>query len=174
MTINALDKSVSLGNYLRENRIENGKLPYWSLRAVSKRAGMSMPYLSQLEKGIKVKVDARILKNLSLVLQIDYGKLIYLCGYIDQDVSLHKESREIPVLGEVKKNESKIITYDCEIKESLAVTSTEFPSEKKLAAVRIKTPIEIFNTNFSPSDVIIIPLSHITIPLEDIIVLKKF
>jgi hypothetical protein len=99
---------------------------------------------------------------------------MYLCGYIDQDVSLKKESREIPVLGEIKKNEPKIVTYDFEIKESIAVASDEFPPEKKLAAVRIKTPIEIYNKSFSPSDVIIIPLSHITIPLEDIIVLKKF
>jgi len=165
---------MSLGNYLRESRINNGKLPYWSLRSVSKRAGLSMPYLSQLEKGTKVKVDAKILKNLSLVLQIDYGKLMCLCGYLDNGVSLHKKSREIPILGEIKKNESKITTYDNEIKESIAIASTEFPSGKKLAAVRIKTPIKVFDNAFSPSDVIIIPLSHITIPLEDIIVLKKF
>ncbi len=174
MATKILNKNIALGKYLRESRIENEKMPYWSLSTVSKRAGLSTPYLSQLEKGLKVKVDPGILKSLSLVLQIDYEKLMYLGGYIDHDVSLHKESREIPILGEVRKKNQKISTYNYEIKESIAVANTEFPSDKKLAAVRIKIPVEILNTSFSPSDVIIIPLSHMTIPLEDITVLKKF
>jgi transcriptional regulator with XRE-family HTH domain len=60
----------SLGDYLREQR-HSAKL---SLRQLSELAGVSNPYLSQIERGLK-KPSAEILQQLAKGLQVSAESL---------------------------------------------------------------------------------------------------
>jgi len=164
----------SLGKYLRHSRKEKGSSPYWSMESVAKRAGITRNYLHILEKGEKkVKVTTKVLNALALVLQADYAKLLCLAGHIKNNITIKEKTREVPILGEIRKKDANIAIFTEAIKESIAIECA-FPVEKKLAGIRIKTRTKICNYNLLPSDIIIIPLSHIEAPIIDITVLKKF
>lgn len=76
----------SLGEYLREQRT-NARL---SLRQLADLAGVSNPYLSQIERGIK-KPSAEILQQLAKGLQISSETLYVKAGFLDErTVSEHR------------------------------------------------------------------------------------
>lgn len=76
----------SLGDYLREQR-KNARL---SLRQLADLAGVSNPYLSQIERGIK-KPSAEILQQLAKGLQISSESLYVKAGFLDERaVSEHR------------------------------------------------------------------------------------
>ena len=76
----------SLGEYLREQRT-NAKL---SLRQLAALAGVSNPYLSQIERGLK-KPSAEILQELAKGLQISAESLYVKAGFLDErTVSEHR------------------------------------------------------------------------------------
>lgn len=68
-----------LGEYIREQR-ERANL---SLRRLADRAGISNPYLSQIERGIR-KPSAEILKQLSRALQISAETMYSRAGLIEE------------------------------------------------------------------------------------------
>jgi transcriptional regulator with XRE-family HTH domain len=67
-----------VGDFIREQR-ERANL---SLRRLADRAGISNPYLSQIERGIR-KPSAEILKRLSRALEISAESLYTRAGLID-------------------------------------------------------------------------------------------
>lgn len=67
-----------VGDFIREQR-ERANL---SLRRLADRAGISNPYLSQIERGIR-KPSAEILKRLSRALEISAESLYSRAGLID-------------------------------------------------------------------------------------------
>ena len=69
----------SLGEYLREQRT-HAKL---SLRQLADRAGVSNPYLSQIERGLK-RPSAEILQELAKGLQISAETLYVKAGFLDE------------------------------------------------------------------------------------------
>src|SRR5690348_4688758 len=69
----------SLGDYLREQR-QSAKL---SLRQLSELAGVSNPYLSQIERGLK-KPSAEILKELARGLEVSAETLYVRAGILDE------------------------------------------------------------------------------------------
>ena len=69
----------SLGDYLREQR-QNAKL---SLRQLSELAGVSNPYLSQIERGLK-KPSAEILQQLAKGLEVSAESLYVRAGILDE------------------------------------------------------------------------------------------
>lgn len=76
----------SLGEYLREQRT-NAKL---SLRQLADLAGVSNPYLSQIERGLK-RPSAEILQELAKGLQISAETLYVKAGFLDErTVSEHR------------------------------------------------------------------------------------
>lgn len=76
----------SLGDYLREQR----QLARLSLRQLSDLAGVSNPYLSQIERGLK-KPSAEILHELAKGLQISAESLYVKAGFLDErTVSEHR------------------------------------------------------------------------------------
>jgi len=76
----------SLGEYLREQRT-SARL---SLRQLADLAGVSNPYLSQIERGIK-KPSAEILQQLAKGLQISSESLYVKAGFLDERaVSEHR------------------------------------------------------------------------------------
>jgi transcriptional regulator with XRE-family HTH domain len=69
----------SLGDYLREQR-QSARL---SLRQLSELAGVSNPYLSQIERGLK-KPSAEILQQLAKGLEVSAESLYVRAGILDE------------------------------------------------------------------------------------------
>lgn len=69
----------NLGDYLREQR----KSAQLSLRQLSELAGVSNPYLSQIERGLK-KPSAEILQQLAKGLQVSAESLYVRAGILDE------------------------------------------------------------------------------------------
>ena len=72
-----------LGQYLREQR-ESAQL---SLRQLSEVAGISNPYISQIERGLK-KPSAEILQSLAKALRISAESLYVRAGILDESADL--------------------------------------------------------------------------------------
>src|SRR6476660_8825857 len=69
----------NLGDYLREQR-QSARL---SLRQLSELAGISNPYLSQIERGLK-KPSAEILQQLAKGLEVSSESLYVRAGILDE------------------------------------------------------------------------------------------
>jgi transcriptional regulator with XRE-family HTH domain len=78
------DLGSSLGDYLREQR-QSAKL---SLRQLSELAGVSNPYLSQIERGLK-RPSAEILQQLAKGLEVSAESLYVKAGILDEQVAPH-------------------------------------------------------------------------------------
>ncbi|HEU4910653.1 MAG TPA: helix-turn-helix transcriptional regulator, partial [Actinomycetes bacterium] len=70
---------TSLGDYIREQR-ESAQV---SLRQLAKVAGVSNPYLSQIERGVK-KPSAEILQQIAKGLRISAETLYVRAGILDE------------------------------------------------------------------------------------------
>ncbi len=68
----------SLGEYLKEQRLQS-KL---SLRQLSEQAGVSNPYLSQIERGLR-RPSAEVLQQLAKALRISAETLYVRAGILD-------------------------------------------------------------------------------------------
>lgn len=75
-------KHTDLGKFIRQQR-ERANL---SLRRLADKAGISNPYLSQIERGIR-RPSAEILKNLSRALEISANSLYRRAGLIDEEMA---------------------------------------------------------------------------------------
>jgi transcriptional regulator with XRE-family HTH domain len=70
---------ASLGEYIRDQR-QTAKI---SLRELAKSAGVSNPYLSQIERGLR-KPSAEILQQIAKGLRISAEALYVQAGFLDQ------------------------------------------------------------------------------------------
>ncbi len=70
----------NLGDYLREQRL-SAEL---SLRQLSEQAGVSNPYLSQIERGLR-KPSAEVLQQIAKGLRISAEQLYIRAGILDPD-----------------------------------------------------------------------------------------
>src|SRR6195952_3009032 len=68
-----------LGDYIRDQR-ETSKI---SLRQLAKSAGVSNPYLSQIERGLR-RPSAEILQQIAKALRISAEALYIQAGFLDQ------------------------------------------------------------------------------------------
>src|SRR6187549_3326060 len=70
----------TLGDYLREQRV-NAQL---SLRQLAAQTGISNPYLSQIERGLR-KPSAEVLQQLAKALRVSAETLYVRAGILDPD-----------------------------------------------------------------------------------------
>jgi len=70
----------SLGDYLREQRV-SARL---SLRQLAEQAGVSNPYLSQIERGLR-RPSAEVLQQLAKALRISAEQLYLRAGIVSPD-----------------------------------------------------------------------------------------
>jgi transcriptional regulator with XRE-family HTH domain len=84
----------SLGDYLREQRV-SARL---SLRQLADQAGVSNPYLSQIERGLR-RPSAEVLQQLAKALRISAEQLYLRAGLVSPDEGLGG-SVELAVLGD--------------------------------------------------------------------------
>lgn len=73
---------AELGEFIRQQR-ERSKM---SLRRLADRAGISNPYLSQIERGLR-KPSAEILKSLARALSIQAESMYVRAGLLDEGFS---------------------------------------------------------------------------------------
>jgi transcriptional regulator with XRE-family HTH domain len=84
----------SLGEYLREQR-ESSRL---SLRQLAEQAGVSNPYLSQIERGLR-RPSAEVLQQLAKALRISAEQLYLRAGIVSPDEGIGG-SVELAVVGD--------------------------------------------------------------------------
>lgn len=70
----------SLGDYLKEQRVASRL----SLRQLAEQAGVSNPYLSQIERGLR-KPSAEVLQQLAKALRVSAETLYVRAGILDPD-----------------------------------------------------------------------------------------
>ncbi len=70
----------SLGDYLKENRLA----AQLSLRQLADQAGVSNPYLSQIERGLR-KPSAEVLQQLARALRVSAEQLYVRAGIVHPD-----------------------------------------------------------------------------------------
>ena len=81
----------SVGEYLAEQR----KQAQMSLRQLSDLAGVSNPYLSQIERGLR-KPSAEVLQQLAKALRISAETLYIRAGILDPDDDHETGERSVP------------------------------------------------------------------------------
>ncbi len=84
----------TLGDYLREQRV-SARL---SLRQLAEQAGVSNPYLSQIERGLR-RPSAEVLQQLAKALRISAEQLYIRAGIVAPDEGIGG-SVELAVLGD--------------------------------------------------------------------------
>ncbi len=89
----------SLGDYLKEQRVE----AELSLRQLADRAGVSNPYLSQIERGLR-RPSADVLQQIAKGLRISAEQLYFRAGILDPDES-EAGSVELAVLADSRLTE---------------------------------------------------------------------
>ena len=90
-----------LGEFIREQR----NVGQMSLRKLSELAGVSNPYLSQIERGLR-KPSAEILQQIARALEISSETLYVRAGILDEPdgiPDLIAEIRRDPFIGEDQK-----------------------------------------------------------------------
>ena len=90
-----------LGEFIREQR----RLTHLSLRKLSELAGISNPYLSQIERGMR-RPSAEILQQIARALEISAETLYVRAGILDErpsETDLSGEIRRDPHLTEEQK-----------------------------------------------------------------------
>jgi transcriptional regulator with XRE-family HTH domain len=95
MARNKVGKTVEgLGDYLREQRV-SARL---TLRQLAEQAGVSNPYLSQIERGLR-RPSAEVLQQLAKALRISAEQLYLRAGMVSPDEGIGG-SVELAVLGD--------------------------------------------------------------------------
>jgi len=84
----------SLGTYLREQRVA----AELSLRQLAEQAGVSNPYLSQIERGLR-RPSAEVLQALAKALRISAEQVYVQAGFLNPDDD-EARSVELAVLGD--------------------------------------------------------------------------
>jgi transcriptional regulator with XRE-family HTH domain len=95
------DRWLDLGGFIREQR----RLGELSLRKLAELAGVSNPYLSQIERGLR-KPSADILRQIAQALSLSAETLYVRAGILDEipgAVDLIAEIRRDPYLDEEQK-----------------------------------------------------------------------
>ncbi|MGH4029487.1 helix-turn-helix domain-containing protein [Actinomycetota bacterium Odt1-20B] len=89
----------SLGEYLREQR----RTAQLSLRQLADAAGVSNPYLSQIERGLR-KPSAEVLQQVAKALRISAETLYVRAGILDEKERVELETRAV-ILADPSINE---------------------------------------------------------------------
>src|SRR5450756_1731997 len=122
----------NLGDYLRDQR-HSAEL---SLRQLSEVAGISNPYLSQIERGLK-KPSAEILQALAKALRISAESLYVRAGFLEEHTDLGEAAHvdvQAAVLADPKLNDRQravlLDVYESFVGEPVAGKSSASKSTK--------------------------------------------
>ncbi|MDT9693314.1 helix-turn-helix transcriptional regulator [Streptomyces sp. P9(2023)] len=117
----------NLGEYLREQR----RTAQLSLRQLAEAAGVSNPYLSQIERGLR-KPSAEVLQQVAKALRISAETLYVRAGILDEKERDELETRAV-ILADPSINERQkqvlLQIYDSFRKENAAEASAQAAAE---------------------------------------------
>ncbi len=117
----------NLGEYLREQR----RTAQLSLRQLADAAGVSNPYLSQIERGLR-KPSAEILQQLAKALRISAETLYVQAGILDEREREELETRAV-ILADPSINERQkqvlLQIYESFRKENATDTPSDAPAD---------------------------------------------
>ena len=120
----------NLGDYIREQRSAANV----SLRQLAKLAGVSNPYLSQIERGLR-KPSAEILQQIAKALRISAETLYVRAGILEEREGEHDLVGDIlrdPSLTEAQKQTLiQVYTAFCHENEGVLVPSPEADREER-------------------------------------------
>ena len=85
----------SLGEYLKEQRVASRL----SLRQLAEQAGVSNPYLSQIERGLR-KPSAEVLQQIAKALRISAEQLYIRAGIVSPEDGVGGPGVELAVLSD--------------------------------------------------------------------------
>lgn len=128
-----------LGEFIREQR----RVGHLSLRKLSEMAGISNPYLSQIERGLR-KPSAEILQQIARALEISSETLYVRAGILDdhgETVDLVGEMRRDPWLSEEQKK-TLVQIYETFRSEREAAGFGPEPTEAERSARGSDEPLE--------------------------------
>ena len=113
-----------LGDFIREQRAI-GEL---SLRKLSERAGVSNPYLSQIERGLR-RPSAEILQQIARALEISAETLYVRAGILDEPTDAVDPLVEIRRDGRISEDQRKTLIhiYESFLRENAAVDPADGP-----------------------------------------------
>ncbi|CAN3981429.1 helix-turn-helix domain-containing protein [Kitasatospora purpeofusca] len=107
-----------LGEYIREQR----RNAQYSLRQLAEAAGVSNPYLSQIERGLR-KPSAEILQQIAKALRISAETLYVQAGILEErrgeGLELRASILADPLINERQK-QALLAVYDAFLKENAA------------------------------------------------------
>jgi transcriptional regulator with XRE-family HTH domain len=116
----------SLGSYLREQRV-SAEL---SLRQLAEQAGVSNPYLSQIERGLR-RPSAEVLQALAKALRISAEQVYVQAGILSPDDD-QVRSVELAILGDPvlteRQKQALLEAYEA-FRQVSVLTNREDPSE---------------------------------------------
>lgn len=119
-----------LGDFIREQRA----IGEMSLRKLSERAGVSNPYLSQIERGLR-RPSAEILQQIARALEISSETLYIRAGILDEPTDHVDPLREIRRDGRITEDQRKTLIhiYESFLRENRAgrptASSDDVPAE---------------------------------------------
>jgi transcriptional regulator with XRE-family HTH domain len=115
-------KQGELGTFIRQQR-ERANL---SLRRLADSAGISNPYLSQIERGIR-KPSAEILSRLSRALEISANSLYSRAGLLDEDLQSPTMSEAIDADLRLSQSQKQVLLdmYKALVHSNGSVTHNE-------------------------------------------------
>lgn len=132
----------SLGDYLKEQRVE----AELSLRQLADRAGVSNPYLSQIERGLR-RPSADVLQQIAKGLRISAEQLYLRAGILDPDES-EAGSVELAVLADSRLTERQkdslldVYASFLALNQSLHPAQPESTQTESTQPDNTQTPIE--------------------------------
>jgi transcriptional regulator with XRE-family HTH domain len=118
----------SLGEYLREQRVS----AQLSLRQLAEQTGVSNPYLSQIERGLR-RPSAEVLQQLAKALRISAEQLYVQAGILNPDDG-QVRSVELAILGDPvlseRQKQSLLDVYQSfrTVSESVSTTAATEPA----------------------------------------------
>ncbi|MFF4153346.1 helix-turn-helix domain-containing protein [Streptomyces sp. NPDC001651] len=134
----------NLGEYLREQR----RTAQLSLRQLADAAGVSNPYLSQIERGLR-KPSAEVLQQVAKALRISAETLYVRAGILDAERDRDEVETRAVILADPTLNERQkqvlLQIYESFRKENgfgISPETTEADADEETAAERIADAVE--------------------------------
>ena len=135
----------SLGDYLKEQRV-SARL---SLRQLAEQAGVSNPYLSQIERGLR-KPSAEVLQQIAKALRISAEQLYIRAGIVSPEHGVsnpQERSVELAILGDAglteRQKQSLLDVYSSFL--SLNASSVDAVMEQPVEPMPVTDPDQIIN-----------------------------
>ena len=135
----------SLGDYLKEQRVA-ARL---SLRQLAEQAGVSNPYLSQIERGLR-KPSAEVLQQIAKALRISAEQLYIRAGIVSPEAGVgvpQERSVELAILGDAglteRQKQSLLDVYSSFL--SLNASAIDAAGEQPVEPMPVTEPDQIIN-----------------------------